>query len=144
MQLLSSDVGLCVSGRVHSYITVVPDATESSRLSSGPVPSGYRAPEETSTHLSACEVHALIHASLHSSLTLVALAVVQSMWVDAVRSGGYVPQLDEHCVPLLGHQYGSQVPQPVRLRHLRPVGGVGVLLVHSLLIDGADALGAFL
>lgn len=34
-------------------------------------------------------------------LTLIALAVVQSMWMDAVRSGCCVPQVDDHSVSLL-------------------------------------------
>lgn len=66
------------------------------------------------------------------------------MWVDAVRSGCCVPQVDDHRVSLLSHQQGSQVAHPVWLHHLCPVGGVAVLLVYSLLVGGANALGASL
>lgn len=69
-----------------------------------------------------------------------ALAVVQSMWVDAVRSGCRVPQVDNNCVSLLSHQQRPQVAQPVRLSHLCPVGAVTVLLIHSFLVGGADSL----
>lgn len=78
------------------------------------------------------------------ALTLVALAVVQPVRVDAVRPGRRVPQVDQHRVALLGLQQGSQVAQPLRLGHFCPVGGVAVLLVHSLLVGGADALGSSL
>lgn len=47
---MSSAVGLWVSARVHSYVTIAPGATESSRFSAGLVPSGYKAPEETQDH----------------------------------------------------------------------------------------------
>lgn len=87
---------------------------------------------------------ALILTSSQQSLTLIALAVVQSMRVDAVRSGRYVPQVDDHRVSLFGHQQGSQVAQPVGLCHFCPVGGAAVLFVYSLLVDGANALGASL
>ena len=66
------------------------------------------------------------------------------MLVDAVRSGCHVFQVDDQCVSLLSHQQGSKVAQPVRFYHLSPVGGVAVLLIHSLLVGGADTLGASL
>lgn len=89
-------------------------------------------------------VHKLNLGLCHYFLTLVALAVVESMWVDAVRSGRCVLQVDEHGVPLLGHHQRSQVAQPLWLRHLCPEGGVAVLLIHRLLIGRANTLGASL
>lgn len=81
---------------------------------------------------------------LNSGLTLVALAIVEPVGVDAVRPGGLVPQVNEHPVALLSHQQGAQVAEPLRFGHFCPVGGVAVLLVHSLLVDRANALRPFL
>lgn len=95
------------------------------------------------------QVKEYVYQSLHSaralmclSLTLAAFAVVQSMWVDAVRSGGRVFEIDDHRVSLLGHQHWAQVAQPVGFDHLCSVGGVTVLFVNCLLVGGADSLRA--
>lgn len=64
------------------------------------------------------------------------------MWMDAVRSRCYVPQVDHHSVSLLGCYQRPQVAQPLWFCHFSPVGGVAVLLVYSFLVDGANSLGA--
>lgn len=56
------------------------------------------------------------------------------MWVGAVRSGRCVLQVDNQCVTLLSHQQRSEVTQPFCFCQLRPVGGVAVLLINSLLV----------
>lgn len=81
-------------------------------------------------------------ASVHSFLTLVSLAVVQSMRVDAVTSGRCILQVDDHSVSFLSHEQRSQITQPDWFHHLCPVGGVTVLLIYSLLVCGANTLGA--
>lgn len=94
MQLLSSAVGLWDSGRVHSYVTVAPGATASSLFSSGPVPSGYKAPTGTHVQTEPC-TYPLVGTQLYGSgtslvssfLTFMSFAVVESMRVDVVRSG---------------------------------------------------------
>ena len=82
----------------------------------------------------------LLLAYHSTSHTFIALAVVESMGVDAVGSGCYVLHVDHQRVSLLQGQQRSHVAQPLWLYHLRPVGGVRVLLVHRLLVLGADAL----
>lgn len=85
----------------------------------------------------------VIHdASVDSFLTLISLAVVQSMWVDAVTSGCCILQVDDHSVSFLSHEQRSHITQPIWFHHLCPVGGVTVLLINSLLVCGANTLGA--
>lgn len=146
-QLLSSEVGLWSSGTVHSYVSIVPGATESSRFMSAEVPSGYRAPvgrgAQSHTSIRSVGLSAGRQHQVSGPLTLGALAVVQPMRVDAVRSGCCVLQVDDHRVSLLCHQHRPQVAQPLWFHHFCPVGGVTVLLVHGLLVGWADALGSF-
>lgn len=89
-------------------------------------------------------VHPLLSVSSYEIVTFATLAVVQSMWVDAVRSGCSVPQVDDHCVSFLSHQQRPKVAHPIWFTHFCPIGGVAVLLVYSLLVGGANTLGVSL
>lgn len=89
-------------------------------------------------------VRPLVSVSSGEIVTFTTLAVVQSMWVDAVRSGRSVSQVDDYCVSVLSHQQRPEVAHPFRFTHFCPIGGVAVLLVYSLLVGGANTLGASL
>lgn len=97
------------------------------------------------THIAIAQsIHALMVPLRHILLTLAALAVVLSMWMDAVRSRCYVPQVDDHRVSLLCCYQRPKVAQPPWLCHFCPVGGVAVLLVYSFFVDGTNSLWASL
>lgn len=79
-------------------------------------------------------IRTLIVPLTHQLLTLIALAVVLSMWMDAVRSVCIVVQVNDHGVSLLSCYQWPKVAQPPWLYQFCSVGGVTELLVYSFLV----------
>lgn len=55
-----------------------------------------------------------------------------------VGPGGHVLQVNINYIIFLGADHGTHETQPFGLLNLLPVGGVGVLQVHSFLVNAAN------
>lgn len=60
------------------------------------------------------------------------------MWMNGVGPGGHVLQVNINYIVFLSTDHGPHETQPFWLLNLLPVGGVGVLQVHSFLVNAPN------